>query len=109
MSTEGSDTFIKYISPVFTLGRDSELFNLTLCGGESLSGGGVKQKLSSSHKRVKGCKPGDTYLSLDELIQVLDRFGLNDGTVYMRRDNSKKASRTLSNTVFISWMATSVF
>jgi len=109
MSTEGSDTFIEYISPVFTLGRDSELLNLTLCRGENLSGGGVKDKLNSCHKRTKGRKPGDTYLSLDKLVQVLDRFRLNDDTVCMGRDKSKKASRTLSNTVFISWMATSVF
>jgi hypothetical protein len=57
MSTEGSDTFTEYISPVFTLGGDGELLNLTLCGGESLGGGGVKQKLNSCHKPTKGLKP----------------------------------------------------
>ena len=101
--------FIEHVSPVFTLGRDGELLNLTLCRGESLGGGGVIQKLNSCHKRMKWGRSGDTYLSLDKLVQVLDRFGLNEGTVYMERDKSEKASRTLSNTVFISWMATSVF
>jgi len=50
MSTEGSDTFSEYISPVFTLGGDRELLDLTLRRGEGLSGGGVIQKLNSCHK-----------------------------------------------------------
>ena len=109
MSTEGSDAFTEYISPVFTLSRDRELFDLTLRRGEGFSGGGVIQKLNSCHKRTKGRRPGDTYLSLDKLVQVLDRFRLNDDTVCTGHDTSKKVSRTLSSTVFISWMATSVF
>jgi len=90
MSTEGLDTFTEYISPVFTLGRDRELLNLTLRRGEGLSGGGVKQELDSCHKQTKGRKPGDTYLSLDKLIQVLDRFRLNDSTVCMGNDRAKR-------------------
>jgi hypothetical protein len=47
MSTGGSETFTEHVSPVFTLGRDSELLDLTLGGGESLRGGGVEQELDS--------------------------------------------------------------
>jgi len=45
MSTGRSETFTEHFSPVFALSRDSELLDLTLCGGESLSGGGVEQEL----------------------------------------------------------------
>jgi len=45
MSTGRSGTFTEYSSPVFALSRDSELLDLTLCGGESFSGSGVEQEL----------------------------------------------------------------
>jgi hypothetical protein len=47
MSTGGSDAFTEHVSPVFTLSRDSELLDLTLGGGECLSGSGVEQELDS--------------------------------------------------------------
>lgn len=50
MSTGWSETFTGHVSPVFTLGRDCELLDLTLCGGESLSGGGVEQELDATRK-----------------------------------------------------------
>ena len=60
-----------------------------------------------SERKVE--RAGDVYLSLDKFIQVLYRFGLNRSSARTEHGEKTNTSRTLSNTVFISWIATSVF
>jgi hypothetical protein len=99
---EVRDAFTGQFSPVFTLSRHRKLLDLTLCGGQGLSGCGMEHKLYSSREWTKGWGAGGTYLSLDKFVQVFDRLRLNHKKYYRERGRSEGSSRTLSNTVFIS-------